>query len=114
MTEATAEVTEETTEELKQEEDESQALVTVPKEQPPMKSGFVIGIGADDNFIFEILGTEPSVVDLLGLLSLASDRIKARVDFQLGGETSTILAKLDSIVNIITGTPAAPGGNKLN
>lgn len=111
----TVDETGETQEELKQGEvnPQSQAPDVPPQQLPPMKSGYVIGISEDDQFVFEILGSEPSIVDLLGLHTLAGDRITTRVDFQLGGTSATTLAKLDSILSILTGAPAAPGGNKL-
>jgi hypothetical protein len=115
MTEENTVETEETLEEGTQEAASQDTPEQMPPQPtpPPLKSGYVIGIGENDQFVFEILGSEPSVVDLLGLHKLAGDRIEARVDFQLGGETATILAKLDSIINLMTGTPVAPGGNKL-
>lgn len=109
----TVDETGETQEELKQEEVNPQGQDKQPQQLPPMKSGYVIGISEDDQFVFEILGSEPSIVDLLGLHTLAGDRITTRVDFQLGGTSATTLAKLDSILSILTGAPAAPGGNKL-
>lgn len=41
-----------------------------------LKAGFVVGLSKDGNFVFNVLGKEPGLLDLLGLQQLASEKIK--------------------------------------
>lgn len=55
-------------------------LTNVP-EQPKLslddlRVGFVVGLSKDNNFVFNILGKDPGLLELLGLQQLAAEKIK--------------------------------------
>jgi hypothetical protein len=71
-------------------------------DKPQMKCGYVIGIQEDGTFVFDILGTAPGVMELLGLHNIVGERLEARMDRQLGGKFSLVLGRLDKILEIVT------------
>jgi hypothetical protein len=68
-------------------------------DESPTKCGYVIGVREDGTFIFDILGTVPGIIELLGLHTIAGERLHARMDKQLGGKYSLILGKLEEIAS---------------
>ncbi|RLF68160.1 MAG: hypothetical protein DRN26_00390 [Thermoplasmata archaeon] len=63
-----------------------------------IKCGYVIGVMENGKFVFEILGSTPGLVELLGLHKLAGERIAAKTDAHLGGNFSLIFEKLDELL----------------
>jgi hypothetical protein len=70
-------------------------------EGSPVKCGYAIGIREDGTFLFDIFGSDLGIVELLGLHTIARERIEARMDNQLGGKFSLVIDKLNQIL----GTP---------
>lgn len=68
------------TEPVAQEEEVQQET----KELPEMSCGYVVGIKPDGGFVFEIVGPEPGLVQLLGLHKYADHRLKLATDMNQG------------------------------
>lgn len=76
-------------------------VAPVPDESP-MKCGYVIGVREDGTFVFDVLGTSPGIIELLGLHAVVGERLQARMDRQLGGKFSLLIGKLDKLTEFIT------------
>ncbi len=72
-------------------------------DEPQIKCGYVIGVREDGEFVFEILGTNPGLIELLGLHTIVRERLQARMDKQLKGKTSLLLSRLDDLTKLIQG-----------
>ena len=72
--------------------------VTPPPDKPQMRCGYIIGIQDDGTFVFDILGTAPGVMELLGLHRIVQERLEARMDKHLGGKFSMLARRLDQIL----------------
>ena len=71
-------------------------------EGPAMKCGYVIGVQDDGSFVFDILGTEPGIIELLGLHAVVGERLQARMDRQLGGKFSLMINKLNQLAEQVS------------
>jgi hypothetical protein len=72
-------------------------------EGSPVKCGYVIGVREDGSFIFDVLGTSPGIVELLGLHAIVDERLQARMDRQLGGKFSLVITKLNELATLMGG-----------
>lgn len=90
-----------------------------PTKEPPQeaKVGYVVGINGEGMFDFQVFGSEPGLVELLGLHQYASLRIQKLLnEKQMSGDTlvhevGKAVASLHQKLDALAG--AAKGGNKL-
>jgi len=66
-------------------------------DEPQIKCGYVIGIREDGTFVFDILGTDPGIIELLGLHTVVGERLLSRMDKQLGGKFSMLLKAIKEL-----------------
>jgi len=69
----------------------------------PITCGYFIAIREDGSLIFEVVGTKPGLIELLGLNSLAHEKIDTKTDRELGGKISIIVNKLDELLGHLKG-----------
>ena len=70
-------------------------------DKPPIRCGYVIGIQENGEFAFDILGTAPGIIELIGLHAIVGERLLTRMDKQLGGKFSLILNRLDKLTEYL-------------
>ena len=63
----------------------------------PVKCGYAIGVREDGSFVFDIIGTDPGIIELLGLHKIAKEKLESRLDYQLKGKWSSLVDKIDMI-----------------
>jgi len=62
----------------------TQPVSAAPTELPELAVGYVVGLQPDGSFVFEVLGSEPGLVQLMGLNQYASHRITVAKDLNQG------------------------------
>lgn len=70
-------------------------------EATQMRCGYIIGVRENDEIAFGILGTHPSVAELLGLHMIAGERVQAKADKKLSGKFTLLATMLDEIMGMI-------------
>jgi hypothetical protein len=75
---------------------------------PPLKVGYVVGLTEEGNFVFEILGSQRGLVELLGIHQYADRKITAiyddnqmsgdRLVHEVGKASAMALQKLDQLI----------------
>ncbi len=86
-----------------------------------LKVAYIVGLTPDDNFVFELFGQKPGLVELLGIHHHACKRVDRiyddkqisgdRLIHEVGKAISTINQKLDQVLQVIA--PKVPD-NKLD
>jgi hypothetical protein len=72
-------------------------------DEVPLRCGYFIGVRENGEFVFDVLGTSPGLIELLGLHTVVEERLQARMDKQLGGKFSLVLKRLDALAALIQG-----------
>lgn len=84
-----------------------------------LSTGFVVGLTKDGAFLFQVLGTEPGLAELMGLLEHAKERVRilysskqvttdamaARMINELGQMVNSLDQKLTRLVNKLDPKP---------
>lgn len=65
----------------------------------PLKVGYLIGIDQNNNTFFEIIGSQPDMVALLGLHKIAELKLQLVLEGQTNTGSALILKTLQSISN---------------
>lgn len=60
--------------------------------------GYFIALQADGTLVFEIVGSQPGIIQLLGLNVLATERLQNKTDMQLGGKFSVLMDKVEKVI----------------
>ena len=76
-----------------------------------LKFGFISGLRQDGNFLFEMLGTEKSLVNLMGVKQYTDKRIAGEIDknlntgdaltFALFQSVTQLSAKMDRLLSLL-------------
>jgi hypothetical protein len=74
---------------------------TKPVEIPPMTSGYVVGIKDTGEFVFEVLGESPGLVQLLGLHKYAEHRLEVAKDINQGYGTPLLAQQLSQVLSMM-------------
>jgi hypothetical protein len=80
---------------------ENKELQTETK-KPEIILGYAVGLRDDGNFVFELLGKQNGVVQLLGIHEYAERQIQMLVDAQTGTGLPTIANMLDHLIELVT------------
>lgn len=79
-----------TTKKNKKTVEDTPALEAVPQQEnqgmtlADLKMGYIVGITPDGNFVFEIIGKEKGLVELLGLHKFAEKKVTSLLDSTQG------------------------------
>ena len=93
--------TEPTTEKVvpKTEEAKSEPQTEV-RQLPEMTCGYVVGVQPNGDFVFEVIGSHPGVVQIAGLHKYASVKIDDIFDTRHSEATKSIVTKLKECVTL--------------
>jgi hypothetical protein len=79
---------------------ENKELQTETK-KPEIILGYAVGLRDDGNFVFELLGKQNGVVQLLGIHEYAERQVQMLVDAQTGTGLPTIASMLDHLIELV-------------
>ena len=86
-------------------ESETTEIPEVPVPQlSPLRTGYTIGVREDGSLVFEVLGSHPQLLEMVGLTEIASERIAIQADVRLNGKFTLLtkqLAMVDAKLNIL-------------
>ena len=76
-----------------------------------LKMGYVVGVTDDGNFIFEVVGKEQGLLELLGLQKFADSKVKNILDanqnqgdkllFEVGRTVATLAQEVSKLVAVL-------------
>lgn len=79
---------------------ENKELETETK-KPEIILGYAVGLKDDGSFVFELLGKQNGVIQLLGIHEYAERQVQILVDAQTGTGLPTIASMLDHIISLL-------------
>jgi hypothetical protein len=72
-----------------------------PRPPPKLKSGYLMGIQDNEEFIFQVLGTDPGLVQLMGLHEMAGHHLRLTRDVNQGTGVPVVAAQMQQIMQLM-------------
>ena len=86
---------------VKQEEQvEIQAPQTEIKQLPEMICGYVVGLQPTGDFVFEVIGSKPGIVEIAGLHKYAGVKIDDILDVGHSDSTRSVIQSLKEVMKL--------------
>ena len=74
----------------------------VDKPEPkPLRVGYVVGINEQDEIVFEFIGSNPAIIEVLGLHKVADERIRMEMESNIGTGYPAIANSLSKMSTIL-------------